>query len=620
MKIIPYDYETYYSDDFTLKHMTIPQYIFDPRFEVIGCAVMDGLHTPPIWLEEHEFRYFLKQQDPNNTALVSHNALFDSYITSMKYGFIPKLTSCTLSMARAMLGHMLARFSLASVAGYFNLGDKKSHHLAAAKGMRLTDLQRNLHIYSPYKQYACEDCLMSAQIFERLLADGFPVDELAVLDMVLGCALKPKFKVNIDVLYTHLAEVIAKKTQLLAACGADKDSLMSNDKLAAVLRDLGVEPPKKISLTTGKEAYAMAKTDVAFLDLLEHDNPMVQAVVAARLGVKSTLEESRTQKFILIGTVTPESKMPVPLGYGKAHTHRLGGDWEINLQNLTRGGNLRASLEAPPGFKVVKADASQIECRLTGWFSNCTALTQKFIDGTDVYAWFASMVWLREVDKKSDERFCGKTAVLGLGFGMAWRKFQLQIKIQSENILKRRISLQDAEAGKIVTTYRTLFKEIPDTWWWLANMLPLLAYGGAPVQRGPLIFEKGRIILPSISGAIGEGLSLKYHNLRQEDGEWVYTYGKQTKRLFGGKQMENIAQALDRILVLGAAVRLQKRLAGIGGLALQSHDENVYIVPDRAVETVATILLQEMERRPPWGLDIPLKAEVQIGQNYRDLH
>jgi hypothetical protein len=43
---------------------------------------------------------------------------------------------------------------------------------------------------------------------------------------------------------------------------------------------------------------------------------------------------------------------PMPLRYSGAHTHRLSGEWKINVQNLRKGGKLRQSLRAPVGFKV----------------------------------------------------------------------------------------------------------------------------------------------------------------------------------------------------------------------------------------------------------------------------
>jgi len=619
MKIVFIDFETYYSDTYSLKYMTVPEYIYSPEFELIGAAVIDG--GDPYWVEGPDFATFLSSL-PKDCVVVSHNYLFDGCILAWRYGFVPKLASCTLSISRATLGHKLRSLALGSVAAHLGLGVKDKAALAQVKGMNLQMIKNSPSLfYERYRQYACDDARMCKEIFERLVPKEFPIEELAVLDMTLRCALISNFRVNKDLLALHLAAVIATKQNLLASVGADKGELMSNDKFAGLLEGLGVTPPTKISVTTGKEAYAFAKTDVAFLDLLEHQNPSVQALVAARLGNKSTLEETRTAKFINVANVTPQSSMPIPLAYGAAHTHRLGGEWKLNFQNLPRNGNLRASLVAPDGYQVVKVDASQIEARITAWFSGCKVLVEQFARGEDVYASFASSVWGRQINKQDypEERWIGKSAVLGLGFGMGWGKFQKTLKSQSEGQLGKRITLSDEVAQKIVNTYRNDFAAIPVTWRLLSNMLPLLAgETTTPHTWGPLVFDVGKITLPSITGEIGKGLTLKYHKLHRRDDSWAFEYGGKPKYLFGGKLMENIAQALDRVLVMGAALRLQKRLAPMR-LALQAHDENVYIVPDAAVDVVKTILLQEMSRRPPWGLDLPLAAEAASGPNYRDV-
>jgi hypothetical protein len=98
---------------------------------------------------------------------------------------------------------------------------------------------------------------------------------------------------------------------------------MSNQKFAEVLKGFGVDPPTKISATTGKPAFAFAKTDPGMKALLEHEDERVQAVAAARLGVKSTLEETRTERFI--GISTRGDAFPVPLKYAYARTKRSSG-------------------------------------------------------------------------------------------------------------------------------------------------------------------------------------------------------------------------------------------------------------------------------------------------------
>lgn len=417
MRYIFVDYETYYSKDFTLKKLDPASYILDQRFEVIGAAVKEGLNGEPKWLNGHtEVMTYLSSLDASDTVLVYHNALFDALITSARFNFKPRATFDTLGIARATLGHVLKSLSLNSVATYLGLG-VKGDTVAKVEGMThkmITDAG----LMPAYSEYSKNDVELCAQIFKKLVVEGkFPASELAVMDMVIRCCTDPKLYLNANVLHEHLAIVQARKQELIGRIGVSKEELMSNDKFAQALQMLGVVPPTKTSLATGKVTYAFARTDPEFMALEEHDDPQVQALHAARLGFKSTLEETRTEKFIGLSRLQwpyrSGAPMPVPLRYSGAHTHRLSGDWGLNMQNMPRGGALRRALMAPPGHVVLAVDSSQIEARIVAWICGQRDLVQQFANGEDVYSTFASKVFGRPIDKKKDkvERFIGKTCL-----------------------------------------------------------------------------------------------------------------------------------------------------------------------------------------------------------------
>jgi hypothetical protein len=194
-------------------------------------------------------------------------------------------------------------------------------------------------------------------------------------------------------------------------CIRDRDQLMSNKQLAKVLEGFGVVAPMKISPANGKQTYAFSKTDEEFKALLEHDNVTVQAIVAARLGVKSTIEETRTERFI---GIAKRGSMPVPLRYYAAHTGRWGGDDKLNLQNLPRKSPLKYSIIAPDGYVVLDSDSSQIEARTLAWLAGQNDLVEAFDKGEDVYCIMASAIYGRQITKADErERFVGKTTILG---------------------------------------------------------------------------------------------------------------------------------------------------------------------------------------------------------------
>lgn len=619
MKTIVLDFETFYSDDYSLRKMTPVEYIHDPRFEVIGCAVKaDGF---AIFVDEDTLRKYLLEL-PEKVAIVSHNALFDMSILVWKFNYSPTLMIDTMGMARAWLSHKLKSVSLASVADHYGIGDKGTT-VHKVKGMSLAAIKA-AGLYSDYAEYSCQDADLTYTIYRKMVNEGYPAKEVAVMDTVLRCATHPRFTLDSNLLAEHLHNTVASKDNLLAQCGlADRTSLMSNDKFAEALRNLGVEPPMKISLTTGNETYAFAKTDPAFIELEEHDDARVQQLVAARMGLKSTLEETRTQRLLTIANLTWPSNesglMPIPLRYSGAHTHRLSGDWKLNMQNLPRGGKLRQALRAPPGYKVVAVDASQIEARMAGWFAGATALTSAFANKEDVYSSFASKVFDRPIIKKNNpvERFIGKTAVLGLQYGLGWQKFQKTVKLQSKAQVGKEVALSDDEAMNVIKTYRTTYEEIPQMWQRLNSMISQMAANrdlNTPI--GPLLFQYQRIRLPS-------GLYLNYHDLENKNGQWWFTFGGKPKYLYGGKLLENITQALARIHVMDAAIRFRKWSNGFlphdeVSLALQAHDELVYIASEEDAPGVLDLVLTHMKSPPEWAPDLPLDAEGDIGDTYGD--
>ena len=417
------DFETYYDDVYSLRKMTPIEYILSPQFEALGCAFIDeGGAT--VWVDGPDLPDHFRDIDWSNTTFISHNALFDALILSFHYGIKPAKYGCTLSMARNWIAHQVRSVSLASCAERYGL-PAKMDTLARTKGVNFHQLSRDPALHMEVKKYGIDDVGKCKFLYDTFMADGFPETELDVIDWVIRMAAQPQLEIDRTVVAEHLNEVLQHKQLLLANAGMDnRDNLMRDDALAGLLNILGVDPaPRKISKTTGKEQWAFAKTDKEFTALLEHPSPDVQALVAARLGHKSTLEQTRAERFLTISNIT--RAFPVPLKYSGAHTHRFSGDWQLNLQNLANGSKLRNALRAPKGYAVVSVDASQIEARLNATLSGEKWLVDAFASGQDIYCQFGGAIYNRPITKKNkDERLVGKIAMLSLGYGSSADVFQ----------------------------------------------------------------------------------------------------------------------------------------------------------------------------------------------------
>lgn len=608
MKIVTLDFETYYDDVYSLKKMTPIEYVLDPRFECLGCAVNIG--GVGAWFEGTTLATEVLPKLPARVAVISHNALFDMTVLAQRFNYVPTLMIDTLGMARAWWNGMFKSYSIGSLADALSLG-QKGKTIQNVKGMGLAAIKQNAWLYEEFKKYALNDAELAYALYLRAMGSGFPASEILIQDTVLRCAIEPRFVLDRNILAQHLFEVRNMKQSLLERVGmTERDDLMSNDRFADLLKGLGVDPPRKTSLVTGKETWAFAKTDAEFIALEEHEDPDVQALVAARMGIKSTQEETRTQRFINISNLMwsdgQTAKLPVPLRYGAAHTHRLGGEWSINMQNLKRGSQLRYALKAPAGFKVVKADSSQVEARGVAWLAQQENLLNAFKNKEDVYSSFASRVFGYEITKKTHpvERFMGKTAVLGLGYGLGANKFMNTVKLKSKLELGEAIDIDLTQAGNIVGIYRSLYDGVPALWALLGNYIAAMAQPGCNIKFGPCVIEQGRVLLPN-------GLYLCYHDLKYDMGEWTYRHQNMRKKIYGGKFLENITQALARIIVMDAAARTRHRVHAVHPsikLALQAHDELVYLAPEEFAPAVEQILLEEMRRGSPWSNDQILRS------------
>lgn len=623
LEYITCDFETHYSREYTLKRMDTPSYILDPRFEATCLGVAEGVKGTPYLVDGPDIPRFFDSLRGRRVALISHHALFDMCIASWQFNYVPDLIVDTMAMARTLLQHCLDSVSLDAVAAHFGMVKGKTLHKVI--GMTRADIIAN-GLWPEYAGYCLNDTELCRQIFLRLLPQ-LPVEELILQDMIARCAVEPVFELDENVLAENLATEQARKAELFSQAAAltglqDVTQLQSNEQFADLLRGLGVTPPMKLSKRTDKWTYAFAKSDRAFLELLDGDDLSVKTLVEARLAHKSTLEETRTARMLNIGRLEFPHKgsglMPIPLMVGAAITHRLGGGWQINPQNWGRKSAIRKALLAPDGHVVMTADSRQIEARMNAWFCGQDDLLEQFRQGIDVYAKFASSIYGFEVDKDKHprQRFVGKTGILQLGYQAAWRKFKLTIWLLSFADDDGPVELSDGESQATVATYRAKYSKISGMW----NILPQLfnvLIGLEPARQfGVLWVEKGKVVGPG-------GLALYYDNLRADfEGsrvEWWYDYNGFKYKLYGGKFLENIIQFLSRIVTMSTAVRLKKPLADYATrLIHSSHDELDYAVPEKHVSEVEALIRQEMKRPPIWAPTLPLDVDIGVGHTYGD--
>ena len=630
MEIITLDFETYYSSEYSLTKITTEEYVRSPLYETIGVAIKhnDG---QTVWYPKPEVEAALKAIDWSDKMVVAQNTAFDGAIMAWRYGINPKAWCDTLGMSRALYPHEKAH-SLKSQAERAGIG-AKGDEVMRAIGKRYADFSAS--DLALYGAYCCNDVELTYALFKKYLAEGFPLQELKLLDLTLRLFIEPRLVLDGDMLKAHLQDVKDRKETLLDQMrdkmleGANPDFvhmifsegmdgikklLMSNEKFAEMLRKLGVDPPMKLSPTTGKMTYAFAKTDEAMKTLAEHPDEQVQAIVAARLGHKTTLEETRTERFI---GMAARGAFPVPLRYYGAHSGRWSGQDKVNLQNIPArgmyGGKLKKAIKAPPGYVVIDCDSSQIEARTLAWMAGQYDLVQAFEKKEDVYKIMASRIYQVPTDKvDKTQRQVGKTVILGAGYGVGHVKLRAFLKLQAG------VEVSEAEAKSIIMTYRQTYNRIPELWDRANKALESLHYGNEATIDIPGLCKTDAvgITLPS-------GLHIQYPDLRRVSEErtvgdsrlgWVYTSKGITTKVYGGLVTENICQAVARCVIGEQMLRVRKRYP----VVLTVHDAIACIAPIEEAKEAQQYVEDCMSWRPKWAPDLPLACESGVGPSYGD--
>lgn len=597
MRIIALDVESYFDQDYSLKKLSIEAYLRDSRFKLHGAAIKWGSDHAARWYNEHQLAYVLKTEDWNDTAIISHHAHFDMGALNFHYDVRPKLILDTLSMSRLLLGNHHS-VSLDSVRRHFGLAEKRTPY-EQFKGKHWAELSEE--VQELMANGCCDEVESIWTIFSNLAKD-FPQEEYQIVDMTVRMFTEPKLCADTAILARLWQEEETKKVDALVELGVSAQALGSNDAFTALLEAEGVEAAWK----EGKNGKipAFAKTDAFMRELLDDENSRVRALAEARLGVKSSLLQTRAET---IGAMAQRGDLAIYLRYCGAHTTRWSGGDGSNFQNLKRGSDLRTALLAPEGYLLGILDFSQIECRILNYLAGQEDVIENFRVGRDPYTSIASKIYNRTITKEDKaERGTGKQAELSCGFGCGWRKFQ---RVAALGTYGPVVSLSDIEAERAVTIYRETHADVVAFWREAAIILARLN-SGVKTQWGPMLCDNHRIFLPNGAPLIYD--TLKWEQSEEENG-WKLKLRTGWTKMYGAKLVENVVQALARVVMSEAMVKL----ALMYKIVLCSHDEIVLLIPDDGTQGTALDWAKGvMQMEPKWLPGIPIEVEAHLDRCY----
>lgn len=603
--IVTLDFETFYSTEYSLtkKAYNLSSYIRDPQFFAQCVAIRDGLKSAQ-WYPYGEIEKALEKHRVHERPVLSHNTQFDGFILSEHYGIVPPYYLDTLAMTRGLHGN-LGRADLDTVSKLYGRTGKIQGALANVKGIRKPTGEA-LDKLGDYCAVDTDECFEVARIQLKV----YPQDELDLIDWTIRCFCDPVLQLDQKLVQEEYDEQVDTKAYKQRIAQVPPELLLSNERFAQALLALGVEPPMKISPRTGLPTYAFAKSDANFKALLNHDDDRVVALVEARLVTKSTIGETRAKRFLDMGNKT----LPVAYNYALAHTLRWTGGNKINLQNLNRGGRLRAAIKTPRGHVMTPTDSNQIEARCIGWLAGHETLLQAFRDhdsgvGEGVYEKQAAMIYNKEPgDVAKLERFIGKVCTLGLGFGMGPEKFQATLAVGQ---MGPPVHIDLQEAIRIVYLYREVNKPIVEFWRQCESILAQMMMKQSGSYKC-IEWEDTTIWLPNGLGLHYHGLSALFDPANDRFYDFTYLSRKKPTKIYGGLLAENITQAIARVIVGEQLLKVNKQYRVVG----MSHDEIIPIAPKAKGEECLQYSVQTMSQSPIWAPDLPLSAEGDIRTRY----
>ena len=679
MNINVIDIETYWdSKDYTLSKMGPIDYARDIRAhcQMLGVSGNGGPAYVACEFTGCDVRNHLAKLDLNDVYVAHNGAGFDFIFLAENFGFRPRHMWDNIFMARWVGLSSICAESHAAITEFLGHGVKRAG----------TDISNGKHWPGDFTEaervdftrYCAEDvaqCALNIKVMLPYLTE----DCLTFMSLTARMATEPVLVADEAALADYLRKLEEDaeraRQELMAIFHFNNlpeffKALRSADKFASMLRELGVEPPVKVSekktATAIQQAeavgdieranhlraepimsYAFSKSDVDFLDLREHEDPRVRLLVETRLEFNSSIMRSRAETFLKFAN--QKKPIPITLSAFKAHTSRYsagsneGKTDGLQWQNLSKRNPaykpLRKAIHAPAGHVIVAVDSSQVEARCLAWAAQQTDLLDQFRTGRDPYAELATRLTTGYTAQqihdgaKADDPQCkhwrnlGKTFVLSAGYGVGAARV-------AQHLLKEGIKLSPnrADHNRMAANYLQIYRRtnyaITRFWDVCRYVIEALARGESGQFGGPngdvfkfgMMPVLGRWPVPSI--IMPSGYALRYPNLRAQTnqyGKLEYVYdtrkGKNVvpTKIYGGLGVNNCIQCLSFQILQWQACRMYNDGVKLHG---NIHDCWFSVVPESQAQAVKDKMLFWMSQVPPWAEGLPIAAEAEIGTDF----
>jgi DNA polymerase-1 len=372
---------------------------------------------------------------------------------------------------------------------------------------------------------------------------------------------------------TELEREIAIKAKEVCEIAGCEFNIGSPKQLGDVLFNR-MNLPKPVKYGKGRTI----STAVDVLETLAEDHPIARMVLDYRqlTKLKSTYVDT------LPALINPSTgRLHTTFGQTGTATGRLSSA-NPNLQNIPirteLGRGIRAAFIAEPGHVLLTADYSQIELRLLAHFSRDPLLVEAYRRGDDIHTLTASQVFgVPPLMVTPDHRRQAKVVNFGIVYGL------------SPFGLSQNLGIEPAEAKQFIANY---FEQ----------------YKGVRAFIDKTLEEARRDLkVKTLHGRIRPIPDINSKNANQRGF---------AERTAVNTPLQGTAADLIKIAMIRIDDALQERKLK-SRMTLQVHDELVFEVPEEEVDTMQSLVREQMEK--VHALAVPLLVEMGVGHNWRDL-
>ncbi len=371
----------------------------------------------------------------------------------------------------------------------------------------------------------------------------------------------------------ELARRMHELTEQAYATAGRPFSLDSPKQLQAILFD-ELKLPAVMKTPSGQPS-----TNEEALEAIANDHALPRMILEYRGLAK--LRSTYTEK--LADNVNPRTgRVHTNYNQATAATGRLSSV-DPNLQNIPirteEGRRIRQAFVAPPGWKIVAADYSQIELRIMAHLSGDAGLLAAFHGNQDIHRATAAEVFglpLGEVD--TNQRRAAKAINFGLMYGM------------SAFGLSRQLGVGRGEAQDYMARY---FARYPGVREFMDRMREQAHRDGY------------------VETLFGRRLHLDYINSKNQ----VQRSGAE-RAAINAPMQGTAADIIKRAMIDVDAWLIDQDEAA--HMLMQVHDELVFEIREDRVETVSAGIRERMANAAE--LSVPLVVDVGVGANWDEAH